>query len=109
MKAKKDDKTPKEIIKENEATIIESITKKAVKATMEQLQPLLDKLEEASKQLDQERNVTNNSNLNYEDQLLKMQNIAKDRLKQKELKIAKKVQDLQSKITSRMNNNDLSK
>lgn len=96
--------TPLALTADQEDEIIENITKKAIKATMTKLKPLLDKLEEAAKQQAQERAASQNNTtdaLSYQEQIQNIQNAAKERIQLQELKISKRMQNLQSKIVKR--------
>lgn len=95
------------VLSKHEESIIEDIKQKAVKATMDAIKPLLDKLEEANNQQkqqlsQQQQQAQNPAVLSYEDQIKNMQVLANEKLKMQELKIQQKMQSLQTKITKRV-------
>ncbi|RNA61991.1 hypothetical protein D1631_08605 [Chryseobacterium nematophagum] len=88
-----------------EDEIIQYIKDKATKETLKSLAPLLEKLEEAVKQQQAtipapSANVLNTAVLNYEDQLKNLQEISKEKIKAKELKVAERLNKLQARIAS---------
>ena len=96
--------TPFQLSDKQEEELIELLTKKAFKASMDKLKPLLDKLEEAAKQQAQERaamNTNPNTPLTYQEQIQNLQQTAKEKIQMQELKINKRMQNLQSKIIKR--------
>ena len=90
----------KAFFEEHKEELINEIKDKAVKATMETITPLLEKLQEASKQSAQE--IVADAELSYEDQIKQLQTVAKEKMKMQELKIAEKMKLLQTKIAKRI-------
>jgi len=92
------------LVLKEEDEIISYIKDKAVKETLKTLAPLLEKLEEAVKH--QQSNNLNassaTSNFDSGDQLKKMQEASKERIKMQELKVAEKVRKLQARIAKRI-------
>lgn len=91
---------------EAQEKIISEIKEKAIKATMAAIKPLLDKLEEASKQ-QPNNNTTNIMGLSPEDQIKKMQEAANDKMKMREVKIQEKMKSLQAKIAKSIKTSDM--
>ncbi|WP_298513116.1 hypothetical protein [uncultured Kordia sp.] len=85
------------IAHENEEEIIAYIKKKALKATLEAIQPLLDKLEEAAQQ--QKKAANQNPTISYENQLQKLQANALDKMKIQEQRIQARMQTLQNRMS----------
>lgn len=90
------------IIFTNEDEIIQYIKDKATKETMKSLAPLLEKLEEAVKQQQQisppQSSIVNPTMVNYEEQLKSLQEISKEKIKAKELKVAERFNKLQIRM-----------
>lgn len=90
------------IILTNEDEIIQYIKDKATKETMKSLAPLLEKLEEAVKQQQQisppQSSIVNPTMVNYEEQLKSLQEISKEKIKAKELKVAERFNKLQIRL-----------
>ncbi|MDH6250311.1 hypothetical protein M2347_000038 [Chryseobacterium sp. H1D6B] len=87
----------------HEDEIINYIKEKATKETMKSLAPLLQKLEEAVKQQQQQQQAqpaatANSSALSYGDQLKSIQDISREKIKAKELKVAERINKLQIRI-----------
>ncbi|MEY8760530.1 hypothetical protein [Chryseobacterium tongliaoense] len=85
----------------HEDEIINYIKEKATKETMKSLAPLLAKLEEAVKQQQSAQpavSTTNSGVMNYADQLKSMQEISREKIKAKELKVAERINKLQARI-----------
>lgn len=85
-----------EVVDEN----IKAATKIVVAEAMKVFQPLLDKLGEASKQLNEEQggSPAPGQAQNFEDQLANLQSAAVQRQKFQEQKVAKKMQKIQSRF-----------
>lgn len=88
----------------HEDEIINYIKEKAIKETMKSLAPLLEKLEEAVKQQQEEAPAAAPSSeipaMNYEEQLKKLQEASTAKLRQKEIKIV----DRMNKLNARFGN-----
>lgn len=88
----------------HEDEIISYIKEKAIKETMKSLAPLLEKLEEAVKQQQEESPAAAPSSeipaMNYEEQLKKLQEASTAKLRQKEIKIV----DRMNKLNARFGN-----
>jgi hypothetical protein len=89
----------------HEDEIINYIKDKATKETLRSLAPLLEKLEEAVKQqqaYQQPIAAANNpaAPMSYEEQLKKLQETSKGRIKEKELKIAERMNKLQVRFAN---------
>jgi hypothetical protein len=86
----------------HEDEIIDYIKDKAVKATLTSLAPLLEKLEEAVKeqQTYQSSAVSSPVTMNYEEQLKKLQETSVEKIKDKELKIAERMNKLQVRFAN---------
>ena len=84
------------IVHKNEEEIIADIKNKALKATLQALLPLLDKLEEASKQ--QAKEAAQNPIINYENQLQRIQANAVEKMKLQEQRVQARMQALQHRI-----------
>lgn len=88
----------------NEDKIINYIKDKATKETLKSLSPLLEKLEEAVRE--QQAYQANPkipagpAGLSYEEQLKKLQDVSKDKIKEKELKVAERMLKLQARINN---------
>ncbi len=88
-----------EIVHKNEEEIIADIKNKALKATLTALQPLLDKLEEASKQQAIESSKNQNPVLSYENQLERMQATALEKMKIQEQRIEARMKTLHNRMS----------
>lgn len=90
----------------NEDEIINYIKDKATKETLKSLAPLLEKLEEAVKQQQAYQQAGTVSSaagpipVSYEDQLKKLQEASAGRIKEKELKIAERMNKLQARFAN---------
>lgn len=90
----------------NEDEIINYIKDKATKETLKSLAPLLEKLEEAVKQQQAYQQAGTVSPaagpvpVSYEDQLKKLQEVSAGRIKEKELKIAERMNKLQARFAN---------
>jgi hydrogenase maturation factor len=89
----------------HEDEIINYIKDKATKETLKSLAPLLEKLEEAVKQQQayQQPVLTSNNSptpMNYDEQLKKLQETSKNRIKEKELKITERMNKLQARFAN---------
>jgi hypothetical protein len=92
----------------HEDEIINYIKDKATKETLKSLAPLLEKLEEAVKQQQAYQQATpvaattaaSPIPLSYEDQLKKLQEASKGKIKEKELKIAERMNKLQARFAN---------
>ncbi|WP_027381241.1 hypothetical protein [Chryseobacterium daeguense] len=90
----------------NEDEIINYIKEKATKETLKSLAPLLEKLEEAVKQQQAYQQAVpaaspaNPVAMSYEDQLKKLQEVSKGKIKEKELKIAERMNKLQARFAN---------
>jgi hypothetical protein len=90
----------------NEDEIINYIKDKATKETLKSLAPLLEKLEEAVKQQQayQQAGAVSPAAgpvpVSYEDQLKKLQEASAGRIKEKELKIAERMNKLQARFAN---------
>lgn len=92
----------------HEDEIINYIKDKATKETLKSLAPLLEKLEEAVKQQQAYQqstpvaaaNATNPVPMNYEEQLKKLQEASKGKIKEKELKIVERMNKLQARFAN---------
>lgn len=84
---------------ENEEKMISYIKEKALKAAMSDILPLLEKLQEAA--LQQSKNAPNTAELSYEDQIKNMQDIAREKVKMREMKVHGKMKNLQARIAMR--------
>lgn len=97
-----EDEIMSSIILTNEDEIIQYIKDKATKETMKSLAPLLEKLEEAVKQQQQisspQSSIVNPTMVNYEEQLKSLQEISKEKIKAKELKVAERFNKLQIRM-----------
>ncbi|KPH15174.1 hypothetical protein AMQ68_07215 [Chryseobacterium sp. ERMR1:04] len=97
-----EDEIMSSIIFTNEDEIIQYIKDKATKETMKSLAPLLEKLEEAVKQQQQisppQSSIVNPTMVNYEEQLKSLQEISKEKIKAKELKVAERFNKLQIRM-----------
>ncbi|WP_123912774.1 hypothetical protein [Chryseobacterium pennipullorum] len=85
-----------------EDEIIQYIKDKATKETLKSLAPLLEKLEEAVKQQQQE-NLPQNPAIpviNYDEQLKNLQEISQEKMKAKEMKVAERLGKLQAKLAN---------
>lgn len=85
-----------------EDEIIQYIKEKATKETLKSLAPLLEKLEEAVKQQQQETSSQNSTPhaINYDEQLKNLQEISKEKVKAQEIKIAERLSKLQAKLAN---------
>ncbi|EJL68706.1 hypothetical protein [Chryseobacterium populi] len=95
------DETVLPFIISHEDEIINYIKEKATKETMKSLAPLLAKLEEAVKQQQAAQpavTAANSGVMNYADQLKSMQEISREKIKAKELKVAERINKLQARI-----------
>jgi len=92
------------LVLKEEDEIISYIKDKAVKETLKTLAPLLEKLEEAVKQQQSNNLPASSSTPNFDsaEQLKRMQEASKDRIKMQELKVAEKVRKLQARIAKRI-------
>jgi len=86
-----------EILNDDHERIVELIKSKVLKATLRAIQPLLDKLEEATQQQTQKQ-----AQQTPQDQLMHLQNAALEKMKMQEVKIAEKMKNLQSKVSKRV-------
>ncbi len=86
-----------EILNEEHELLVELIKNKALKATLRAIQPLLDKLEEATQQQTQEQ-----AQQTPQDRLMHLQSAALEKMKMQEAKIAEKMKNLQSKVSKRI-------
>jgi len=91
----------------HEDEIINYIKDKATKETLKSLSPLLEKLEEAVKQQQAFQQSTpvaaasaNPVPMSYEEQLKKLQEASKGRIKEKELKIVERMNKLQARFAN---------
>lgn len=88
----------------NEEEIINYIKEKATKATLTALAPLLEKLEQAVQEHDAHKaavaETQEPSPMNYEAQLKKLQESSMMKVKEKELKIAERMNKLQVKFAN---------
>ncbi|MBT2620138.1 hypothetical protein [Chryseobacterium sp. ISL-6] len=86
----------------HEDEIINYIKDKATKETLKSLAPLLEKLEEAVKQQQayQASATTNLPTMNYEEQLKKLQETSKEKIKEKEFKVAERMNKLQIRLAN---------
>jgi hypothetical protein len=88
----------------NEDEIINYIKDKATKETMKSLAPLLEKLEEAVKQQQAYQAAApetgNPVAMTYEEQLKKLQDASRGKVKEKELKIAERMTKLQARFAN---------
>lgn len=88
----------------NEEEIINYIKEKATKATLTALSPLLEKLEQAVKEHEAHQSAVaatpEPSPMNYEEQLKKLQESSMMKVKEKELKIAERMNKLQVKFAN---------
>lgn len=90
----------------HEDEIINYIKDKATKETLKSLAPLLEKLEEAVKQQQAYQQAGTVSSaagpvqMSYEDQLKKLQEVSAGRIKEKELKIAERMNKLQARFAN---------
>lgn len=90
----------------NEDEIINYIKDKATRETLKSLAPLLEKLEEAVKQQQAYQQAGTVSSaagpvpVSYEDQLKKLQEASAGRIKEKELKIAERMNKLQARFAN---------
>lgn len=89
----------------NEDEIINYIKDKATRETLKSLAPLLEKLEEAVKQQQayQQSGTVSSAGpvpVSYEDQLKKLQEVSAGRIKEKELKIAERMNKLQARFAN---------
>lgn len=88
----------------NEEEIINYIKEKATKATLTALAPLLEKLEQAVKEHDAHQATVAETQepapMNYEAQLKKLQESSMMKVKEKELKIAERMNKLQVKFAN---------
>ncbi|MBK1897324.1 hypothetical protein [Chryseobacterium paridis] len=88
----------------NEDEIINYIKEKATKETLKSLAPLLEKLEEAVKQQQAYQAaapVTGNPvAMSYEEQLQKLQETSRGRIKEKEMKITERMNKLQARFAN---------
>ncbi|WP_419870403.1 hypothetical protein [Chryseobacterium sp. CT-SW4] len=91
-----------QFILNHEDEIIQYIKDKATKETLKSLAPLLEKLEEAVKQQQAGTPAapTGAPAINYEEQLKNMQEISKEKIKAKELRITEKLMKLQAKVAN---------
>lgn len=88
----------------NEEEIINYIKEKATKATLTALSPLLEKLEQAVQEHEAHKSAVaatpEPSPMNYEEQLKKLQESSMMKVKEKELKIAERMNKLQVKFAN---------
>lgn len=86
----------------HEDEIINYIKDKATKETLKSLAPLLEKLEEAVKQQQahQASSTTTLPTMNYEEQLKKLQETSKEKIKEKEFKVAERMNKLQMRLAN---------
>ncbi|ASK30003.1 hypothetical protein CEY12_07725 [Chryseobacterium sp. T16E-39] len=88
----------------HEDEIINYIKDKATKETMKSLAPLLEKLEEAVKQQQAYQAAVpaagNPVAMTYEEQLQKLQETSRGRVKEKEMKIAERMSKLQARFAN---------
>jgi len=88
----------------HEDEIINYIKDKATKETLKSLAPLLEKLEEAVKQQQAYQPVAAVHNpavpMSYEEQLKKLQETSRGRIKEKELKITERMNKLQARFAN---------
>lgn len=90
------------VVLSHEDEIISYIKDKATKATLKSLAPLLEKLEEAVKQQEAYQSPATAApvTMNYEDQLKKLQETSAMKIKEKELKIAERMNKLQVRFAN---------
>ncbi|MCJ7932670.1 MAG: hypothetical protein MUW56_03280 [Chryseobacterium sp.] len=86
----------------HEDEIINYIKDKATKETLKSLSPLLEKLEEAVKQQDCQSSEAAEAPaiMNYEEQLKKLQEASMAKVKEKELKIAERMNKLNTRLSN---------
>ena len=88
----------------NEDEIINYIKDKATKETLKSLAPLLEKLEEAVKQQQAYQAASSTTGnpvaMSYEEQLKKLQETSSGKVKEKELKIAERMNKLQIRFAN---------
>lgn len=97
-----EDEIMSSIILTKEDEIIQYIKDKATKETLKSLAPLLEKLEEAVKQQQQmsppQTSIVDPAMINYDEQLKSLQEISKEKIKAKELKVAERFNKLQIRM-----------
>ena len=91
-----------EVSLEVQEAIIAEIKEKATKATMLAIKPLLEKLEEASKQQSSSMSRLNNVSLSSEDQIKQMQKTANEKMQMRQMKVQEKTKNLQTKISRKV-------
>lgn len=86
----------------HEDEIINYIKDKATKETLKSLAPLLEKLEEAVKQQQAHQAATNTNlpTMNYEEQLKKLQETSKEKIKEKEFKVMERMNKLEMRLAN---------
>lgn len=86
----------------HEDEIINYIKDKATKETLKSLAPLLEKLEEAVKQQQayQPAATASPAAISYEEQLKKLQEASRGKIKEKELKITERMNKLQARFAN---------
>lgn len=89
-----EENTTLQLTEEDKEKLIEEIKNKAVKATMDTIAPLLEKLQQAAQESQHK-----SAGLSTEDQLQKMHEAAREKMNMRQIKLQERLQSLQLKVS----------